>query len=99
MVPLKPLLVPLLQRLRAGEAEALEEVMAAAEAAVQDLRCELQQAQLAVHQACRDVAAANIPRRAVVQQLALFDACLQRLAAREARASQLEQSYCEPQHV
>jgi hypothetical protein len=92
IAPLKPLLVHLLPRLPPGDdTAALEVVMAAAEAAVQDVRCELQQAQLAVHQACRDVAAAHIARRAVVQQLALFDACLQRLAARKAQASQLEQ--------
>jgi hypothetical protein len=30
-------------------------------------------------------------RRAAMQQLALFDACLLRLAARETRASELEQ--------
>uniref|UniRef100_A0A383V6Z5 Uncharacterized protein n=1 Tax=Tetradesmus obliquus TaxID=3088 RepID=A0A383V6Z5_TETOB len=92
LVALKPALVQLLQQLPPGEDPAvLESVLAAAEAAVQDVRDELQQAQMAVQQACRDAAETHIPCRAAVRQLALFDACMQRVATKEARAAQLEQ--------
>jgi hypothetical protein len=91
IAPLRPLLVQLQQQLNPKDAAVMEGVLAAANAAVQEVRGELQQAQDEVQQACRDAAAAHVPRRAVVQQVALFDACLQCLAAREARASELEE--------
>lgn len=81
-----------MQQLPAGEdAAVMARILAAAEAAVQEVRGELQQAQLAVQQACRDAAEAHIACRGAVRQLVLFDACMQRLAARAAHASELEQ--------
>uniref|UniRef100_A0A383V8T4 Uncharacterized protein n=1 Tax=Tetradesmus obliquus TaxID=3088 RepID=A0A383V8T4_TETOB len=90
LMPLKPALMQLLQQLPPGDAAVLEGALAAAEAGVQQVRGELQQAQLAVQQACQDAAETHIPFRAAVRQLALFDACMQRVAAKEARAAELE---------
>jgi hypothetical protein len=58
---LKPLLVQMLQKLLPEDAAVMEGVLAAADAAEQEVKCELQQVKLAVQHACSDAAAAHIP--------------------------------------